>query len=85
MDLKLREKASINDCRRLAEQSACDGAYFDLVGPTGRIRAKWLDAYMGLLRIEGESGFCKASDFDRPDIYCENFALAISADAERAA
>lgn len=72
----LRDRASINDCERLACQcDASDSATFEIVGPTGRIKAKWLDAYMGILRVEGEDGFCMTRDFDRPDIHCENFAI----------
>lgn len=73
---KLRPHASINDCMQLAQDSeAFDTATFDLVGPRGRIKAKWLDAYMGLLQVEGDSGFCMARDFDRHDIHCENFDI----------
>lgn len=76
----LRENASINDCQRLAiESGAHDKATFELVGPAGRIKASWLDAYFGFVQLDGEEGFCMARNFDVPYVHCENFAVPESA------
>jgi hypothetical protein len=76
----LRPKASINDCERLAQDTdSFDTATFEIVGPSGRVKARWRDAYMGILEIEGQSGFCMSRDFDRPDFWCENFSAATPA------
>ena len=73
---ELRERASIHDCEALAISSgAYDRATFDLVGPLGRIGARWLDAHMGLIEIDGQDGFLMSRDFDSPLIRCENFAI----------
>jgi hypothetical protein len=70
---------NILQCQKKAQTLQFCGATFDLVGPGGRIKCRWLDAYMGLFIGEGEKGFWHADDFDAPDIRCENLT-ARSAD-----
>lgn len=74
--INVPEKITILQCEELAQECAFDGSTFDLCGPTGRRKAKWLDAYMGLFEIEGINGFLMAKDFSfAPDVWCENFTV----------
>jgi hypothetical protein len=51
---------------------------FLLCGSKGKLKAKWLDSYLGLFQIEGEEGFMMAKDIMmRNDIYCEFEELKI--------
>jgi len=69
------EKMSIQQCESLAKKFDYDGATFDLCGPKGRIKAKWLDAYMGIFMLEGSDGFNMTNQFEfNPDVWCENLA-----------
>lgn len=70
------ERISILQCQKVAEKFGFNSVTFDLVGPNGRIKAKWLDAYLGLFQIEGEEGFNLVNQFQFiPDLYCENIIL----------
>jgi hypothetical protein len=69
------DKLSILQCQELAKDVGYDSATFDLVGPNGVLKAKWLDAYFGLFEIQGEGsdGFLTVQQFQYiPDIYCIN-------------
>jgi hypothetical protein len=67
------EKATIHQCQELAKKFGYDGTTFDLCGPKGKLKAKWLDAYMGLFEIEGQEGFSMTKQFEFiPDVWCEN-------------
>jgi hypothetical protein len=67
------EKMNINQCERLAKEVGFDKATFDLCGPKGRVKAKWLDAHMGIFQIEGSEGFVMTRQFEfNPDVWCEN-------------
>lgn len=48
--------------RRAIDDDASDSATFDFVGPNGRIAVKWLDAYMGIMKAEGQPGFWTSRD-----------------------
>lgn len=54
----------IHECERKAiADGAYDKAQFDLVSPTGAMmHCRWLDAYFGLIQVDGESGFCHTRD-----------------------
>ena len=65
-------KMSINDCARKAEDIGFESATFDLCGPNGKVKAKWLDSYMGLFQIQGTSGYNTVRQFENFDIWCEN-------------
>jgi hypothetical protein len=60
--------------RRAIEEGAYDRATFELVGPGGRILVKWLDADMGIMKAEGESGFWMTHDVADK---CSEFGLRI--------
>ncbi len=67
------EKMNILQCQAIAKDIGFNSATFDLVGPKGRIKAKWLDAYMGMFEIEGMDGIVMAKQFQYlPDVYYEN-------------
>lgn len=74
--LATNDKFTIDQCEQLAKDlGKFDSMTFDLVGPTGRKSAKWLDAYYGFMQIEGLSGFVTSADFRYvPDVHCENLA-----------
>lgn len=71
------EKLSILQCQQLAKTIGYNTATFDLCGPKGKLKAKWLDAYMGIFQIGEESGgFNMVSQFQYlPDIYCTNLQV----------
>lgn len=70
------EKVSILQCEKIAKDRGFDSMTFEIVGPTGRLSCKWLDAYMGLFQIVGEEGFLMTKQFQyAPDIYCENLQV----------
>lgn len=74
-----KDKVSIQQCQRLAEDLGHDKMTFDLVGPKGRIRCKWLDAYFGMFQQVGkdEGKFMMASELEFMDgIHCENLAVS---------
>ena len=67
------EKLSIQQCESLVKKLGFDKATFDLCGPKGKLKAKWLDAYMGIFQIEGQEGFSMTRQFEfHPDVWCEN-------------
>lgn len=69
------EKMTIHQCQELAKDIGFDKATFDLCGPKGKLKAKWLDAYFGMFQIEGSDGFVMVKQFAfTPDVWCENLA-----------
>ena len=67
------DKVSILQCREIAKKHGFDSMTFDLVGPKGKLKAKWLDAYFGMFKVEGAEGFLMVKDFQfNNDLYCEN-------------
>lgn len=58
---------------RVGKKIGFNSTTFDLVRPNGRLKAKWIDAYLGLFEIDGQESFTMANQFQfSPDIYCEN-------------
>jgi hypothetical protein len=70
------DRMTLTACeRRAQDDDAHDKATFDLVGSTGRLHCKWLDAYFGLfVEVGKEDGFYMVRDLDRPDIHVENYS-----------
>lgn len=78
-------RMSILQCQEAAKELGFDSAEFDLCGPKGRLKCKWLDAYFGFFQVEGAGGFNTASQFQfAPDVWCENLRAASSALEARA-
>lgn len=76
------EKVSILQCEELAKDHGYNSMTFDIVGPSGSLQCKWLDAYMGMFQIIGKDGFLMTRDFQyAPDIYCKN--LQVSQEEEK--
>lgn len=69
-----KNKFSIAECENLAKDlDAFNKMEFDLVGPTGRVRCRWDDAYYGIFSIVGKSGALMTSQFKYVgDVHCEN-------------
>lgn len=67
-------KMDIYRCEALAKRDGFDSATFDLVGPGGRMKCKWLDAYFGFFRVTGEDGFMSVNDVPS-NLWCENFEV----------
>jgi hypothetical protein len=66
-------KISLIECREMAKEIGFDSCHFDLVGPKGKIKAKWLDAYLGLLQIDKQKGFIMSNQLRFfNDLWCEN-------------
>ena len=67
------EKMSISQCQELAKKIGFDSATFDLVGPEGKMKARWVDAYLGFFILEENGALMMVSDIlFVPDLYCEN-------------
>lgn len=47
------EPISIVECEKLAQDVGFDSTTFLLVGPFGLKKARWLDAYFGMLTFDG--------------------------------
>lgn len=73
----MSDKMSLVECEDRAKDEGWDSATFEIVGPGGRTKAKWLDAYMGCFQVEGQDGFLMTSDakrtFKNMGLHCENF------------
>lgn len=73
----MSEPMSIVECEDRATDEGFDTVTFDIVGDGGRLKAKWLDAYMGLFQVEGKKGFIRTSEakvqFSVMGLHCENF------------
>lgn len=71
------ETMSLVECEDRAKDEGFDTATFEVVGPNGRMKAKWLDAYMGLFTVEGQTGFMTVNEakhtFKAMGLHCENF------------
>jgi hypothetical protein len=44
---------TIHQLQNLAKQIGFDSLEFYMIGPKGTLKAKWVDAYMGIFSIEG--------------------------------
>ena len=69
-------KLSLIECEKLAQEQGYDTATFDLCGPSGRKKCKWEDAYIGVLKVDGDivlvdNHFYKLVNDLR--LWCENF------------
>ena len=73
----MTEQMSLVECEDRAKDEGFDSATFEVVGPNGRVKAKWLDAYMGIFTVEGKDGFLMVGDakhtFRTLGLHCENF------------
>lgn len=70
----MQEKMTIEQCQKLAQENGYNCATFDLFGPAGRIKCKWLDAYFGMFLCPHDSkGFTRISQLSGLPVYCENF------------
>ena len=75
------DKLSINQCESIAKKMGFDHMTFDLCGPKGKRKAKWLDAYMGLFQVEGSDGFMMTRQLEfQPDVWCENLQMGSTSD-----
>lgn len=77
MEVKLRKNASIYDCMEAAKDNDLyDSGVFDLVGPQGRKKARWLDAYFGMFMLDGSDSFLLVRDVAHMNVWCENLRSA---------
>ena len=54
----------ILELQKYAEDNGFDSVRFKFVGPTGKtVTCQWLDAYMGLFKIDGVNGFITVNSF----------------------
>lgn len=64
-------KLTINQCQTLAKNNGFDSMQFYLHGPKGKLKAKWIDAYMGLFKVDKEEGFITIKQIEFiNDIFC---------------
>lgn len=69
----MNEKMTFAQCARKAkDMNGHDSARFEVVGPGGRMGARWLDAYFGLFMLDGEEGFQRDRDAEAHGLWCEN-------------
>jgi hypothetical protein len=73
-------KMTLRQCEELAKNSGHDKATFDLCGPSGCVKATWLDAYFGLFMVEGETGFNTVKQAEEHGLWAENFCDSASND-----
>lgn len=67
---------TFDQCARKAQDAnAHDSAEFEIVGPNGRMKARWLDSYMGILIGDGQEGFWMARDLEDMGLHCENLVV----------
>jgi hypothetical protein len=71
------DRLSILQCEELAKEIGFDKMSFDLVGPKGKLKCKWLDAYFGMFKIiepgkESDRFMMSRDLMYAPGIYCEN-------------
>lgn len=75
---ELPQLCTISQCQKIAKDNGFDSLQFDLVGPTGTLHCRWLDAYFGMfVEIGKESnGFMRTNTFIMHDeIHCENLIV----------
>lgn len=67
------DRLTIHQCQDLAKKVGFDKTTFDLVGPKGRLPAKWIDAYFGFFEVEGQEGFLSVAQIGyAQNLHCEN-------------
>ena len=67
------EKMTIHQCEALAKEIGFDGATFDICGPRGCRKAKWLDAHFGFFEIEGQQGYVRTEQLAfTQGLWCQN-------------
>ena len=67
-------------CEDMAKDLGFDKMTFDLVGPTGKLKCQWLDAYFGMFKIidpgQESEGFIMSKQLAyASDLYCENLSI----------
>lgn len=56
----------IDELESYAQDNGFDSLEFEFTNLKGEVkRCKWLDAYMGLFRIQGSEGFIKVDDWKK--------------------
>jgi hypothetical protein len=66
-------KMTIQQCQLVAKRLGFDTTTFDLCGPKGKLKAKWLDAHLGMFQTEDSKGFMMVNQWAlAPDVWCEN-------------
>ena len=63
---------TLKDCEERAKEEGFDSMEFTAFFPAGPKKCVWLDAYMGLFRVEGLDGFVMVSQMEKmfPDLVC---------------
>jgi hypothetical protein len=63
---------TLKECEYAAQEMPVGRAQFSAKFPAGEKRCIWLDAYMGLLGVEGTKGFMMTRQIDElfPDLEC---------------
>lgn len=67
-----RPFTNLHQEQRRAKSAGFDKAKFLALFPSGPRQCTWLDAYMGLFRIDGLEGFVAVNSIDAqlPDLQC---------------
>lgn len=68
---------NLYQCEERAKEIGFDKARFVALFPCGPVECQWLDAYMGLLKINKDGlddGFVMTRDIDReyPNLFCSD-------------
>jgi hypothetical protein len=69
-------KLNILQCQEFAKDSGFNSIEFDLCGPSGKLKCRWLDAYFGVFEViekgKESDGFLSVQQFKyNTDIWCE--------------
>lgn len=71
-----KEKFSIVECKDLAIKHDADGSLeFDICGTKGRKRAQWVDAHLGVLKVEGVDSPVLSMHLEEEGFWCENLTV----------
>ena len=60
----------LEECEEIAKKVGYDSMEFFLVGSKHDVKCKWLDAYFGMFRPDGEKKFLSSRAFVAVDIFC---------------
>lgn len=74
------DRLSILQCAEFAKEIGYDNTTFDLVGPNGKLKCKWVDAYFGMFKViepgKEPDGVLIVKEVQFwPNIYCENVMI----------
>ena len=65
----------IVECQAKAKEKGFDTATFTLVGPGGKLKCRWIDAYFGSFIVDGQDGFNTVDQVRSFGLECLDFKV----------